>query len=92
MKSQFFKMNDEEIQAIINHSMCIISYDSEWNGGMPDLPKGNDPLEKRFKNISVDDIKKSHETSSSSQHTISKQKCSCDVKNLFTFGCKCGGF
>lgn len=79
----------------------MIDHLSEWNGGyIPDigsktsngsLPVGNQPM------LNQKHISEAHKHINEANTIITeangshKQKCSCEVRDLFHFGCRCGG-
>jgi len=78
----------------------MIDHQSEWNGGyIPDigsktsdkLPIGSQPklnqshIDEAFKRAKDEVI---IITEANGSH---KKNCTCDVKDLFAFGCRCGG-
>ena len=107
MKFLYSRMSDEEIKKIIGQNQVLdikdnsfmIDYMSDWNGGyIPNkgsktsnnqLPIGNQPL------LSKTQVAEAYKISEQSENKIinntHKKLCCCDIKDLCTYGCKCGG-
>lgn len=80
--------------------ILMIDHQSEWNGGyIPDigsktsnkLPIGNQPM------LNQTDVAEAYRQAEEATTIITeangshKKNCTCDVKDLFAFGCRCGG-
>lgn len=81
-------MSESEIHAIINHAHSI-SYDSDSNEAIPDLPRGSNPIEK----LSIHEINKPNDSLNKKPEIkyCNDKLCNCSPRDLFAFGCRCGG-
>lgn len=75
---------------LADYSNKMIDHHSEWNGGYDPVKDGHPLLPKGSRTVSVEQPK-IQQTEQSQTTSNTDKLCTCLSRDLFHFGCRCGG-